>query len=89
MEAVLLEVDFGQQIAFTEHRLVHRDLQDNLTRAVHARTNRMICDLQIKISDFEIVLWGRTSAYYYKQLASQAILSELTGIPVANEIEVV
>jgi hypothetical protein len=89
MEAVLLEVDFDPQVAFTDCLLPHRELQDNLTRAVHERTNRTIGDLQINITESGIVLWGRTRAYYYKQLASQAVLSESTGFPVVNEIQVI
>jgi hypothetical protein len=88
MPAALLEIDFVQQIEFNEHLFPNRELHDTLTRAVVERTNRMIVDLQINITKSEIVIWGRTRAYYYKQLASQAILAELTGIPIANEIQV-
>jgi hypothetical protein len=89
MSAALLETDFGQQVELDDQLFLSRKLQDTLLRAVQERTGRMIADLRINISKSEIVLWGHTRAYYYKQLASQAILAELTGITVVNEIQVI
>lgn len=88
MPATFLEPEFDLLIEFDEQLSQDRDLVEHLTRAVHERTNRMIGDLRIEISASEIVLWGRTRAYYYKQLASTAILAELTGVTILNEIQV-
>ncbi|MDB5384987.1 MAG: hypothetical protein JWM11_633 [Planctomycetaceae bacterium] len=89
MSVVLLEPEFGQQAEFDEQVFRCRELLDTLNRLVHERTNRMIGDLRIDVSKSEITLWGRTRAYYYKQLASQAVLAELTGFEVVNEIQVI
>jgi hypothetical protein len=94
MTAAVLDFEFEPDAEFSEQFLQASDLLEILTRAVQEKTNRMICDLRIDVSKPEIVLWGRTRSYYYKQLASQAILTEqaelaeLIGLPIVNEIQV-
>ncbi len=59
---------------------------NRLEALVVAKTNQTIRDLSIVIRDGCVVLTGRTSRYYNKQLASQAILEQ--EMLVDNAIEV-
>lgn len=88
MPPATLELEFGPEFEFNDDLFQNRDLVDTLARVIQERTNRMICDLRVDVSRSEVVIWGRTRAYYYKQLASQAVLAEVTGLLVINEIQV-
>jgi hypothetical protein len=100
MPAILLDFEFEPEAEFGERFSQVPDLLENLTRIVQEKTSRMICDLRIDVSKSEIILCGRTRAYYYKQVATQAVLTELSAVaemsggaalarlPFRNEIQV-
>lgn len=49
-------------------------LCETVERAVHARTNGMVRDLQVDLVDGELVVTGHTNTFYSKQLATHAAL---------------
>lgn len=63
-------------------------LVDRLTRAIQERTGRMVRGLRVDIQDGQVVIWGHSPSYYYKQLATHAAMEEAAGQCVANEITV-
>ncbi len=69
--------------------LDREELVDRICRVIHERTGRMVRGLRIEVQPDQIVLWGVSPSYYYKQLASHAAMEELDGQHVANEIQVV
>ncbi|RLT10555.1 MAG: BON domain-containing protein [Planctomycetota bacterium] len=44
--------------------------------------------LHVEVSDGEVILSGRTSTYYNKQLATHAALDAASEFSLTNEIEV-
>lgn len=81
--------ELHRQPELEEFAFPDQEITEKLIRAVQARTGRKIGNLRIDLSPTEIVLHGCTRAYYYKQLASHAILEEMPGMFVGNEIEVI
>lgn len=61
---------------------------ERIEHYVQARTNGMVHDLTVSIFDDEVVLTGRTTTYYNKQLATHAVLSAVSGLVLTNDIEV-
>jgi hypothetical protein len=57
---------------------------------VARRTNGSIHNLEVSVDDGVIVLQGRTSRYYHKQLATSAVLDELakSSVEIRNGISV-
>lgn len=55
---------------------------------IQHRTNGLIRDLDVAVHDGVLVLSGRTSRYYYKQLATSAALEASGDRPVENGIAV-
>ena len=48
-------------------------LQHELERSIHSRTGRRIRDLAVELCPERVILRGRTSTYYVKQLAQQGV----------------
>jgi hypothetical protein len=70
--------------------LNHEEIIDRLLRVIQERTGRMVRGLRVEVQeDGQVILWGLSPSYYYKQLASHAAMDELAGQGVANEIQVV
>lgn len=69
--------------------LVPEELVDRVARVILERTGRMVRGLRVDIQDGQVVLWGLSPSYYYKQLATHAAMDELAGQGVTNEIQVV
>jgi hypothetical protein len=65
------------------------DLAHRVERLVHGRTGSRIRDLRVEILDNEVVLTGRSTTYYAKQLATHAVLGEVAPRFLTNSIEVV
>ncbi len=65
------------------------ELVDRIARVVNERTGRMVRSLRVDIQDGQVILWGLSPSYYYKQLATHAAMDELVGQSVTNEIQVV
>jgi len=55
---------------------------------VRDRTMGLIQGLHVEVFDNELVLNGRTSTYYAKQLATHAALDACDHITLTNDIEV-
>lgn len=55
---------------------------------VRQRTMGQIRGLRVEVSEHEVVLNGRTSTYYTKQLATHAALDACDHITLINDIEV-
>ena len=65
-----------------------RELADTVDRYVRLRTGGTIRSLHVEVSDGEVILSGRTSTYYNKQLATPAALDAASEFSLTNEIEV-
>lgn len=63
-------------------------LADQIEQFIRVRTGGMIYNLRVEVLDDSVVLSGRTSTYYNKQLASHAAQSALEEQPLRNDIEV-
>ena len=64
------------------------DLVDQVEQAVQVRTGGRIRDLQILLSEGRVIVSGRTSTYYLKQLATHAIRDAVDDLSVQNDVEV-
>lgn len=49
-------------------------LEDQITRLVQSRTGGRIDGLSVEVIDGDVVISGRTTTYYLKQLATHAAL---------------
>lgn len=63
-------------------------LCDEVERSVRLRTSGSIRDLRVEMFAGELVLTGRTTTYYSKQLATHAVLDLCRDVALNNEIEV-
>jgi hypothetical protein len=64
-------------------------LSEVVERFVRSRTGGMIRGLRVSVIDRDVILTGRTTTYYNKQLATHAALDALEEDTVlTNEIEV-
>ena len=63
-------------------------LAELVEQLVGVRTGGRIRDLRVDVEERGVVLSGRTSTYYNKQLATHAVLDRLEGVSLSNEIEV-
>ena len=57
-------------------------------RMVREKTSGLIRDLRVAVIPGEIVLTGRASTYYAKQLATHAALEAAEDLTLTNDIEV-
>ena len=64
------------------------DLLNQVEQAVHTRTGGRIRGLQIRMDEGCLVVSGRTSTYYNKQLATHAVRDTVDDMTVQNEVEV-
>lgn len=65
-----------------------RELADTVERYVRLRTGGTIRSLHVEVHDGEVLLSGRTSTYYNKQLATHAALDAAAELSLTNDIEV-
>lgn len=63
-------------------------LTERVARSVHERTSGTIRGLRVDVLDGHVVLSGKTSSYYNKQLATHAALQSVDDLPLTNEIQV-
>jgi len=63
-----------------------RTLEERVEQVVLSRTSGRIRGLRVQIQDGRVVISGRTSTYYNKQLATHAALEAATAVQ--NEVEV-
>jgi osmotically-inducible protein OsmY len=63
-----------------------RTLEERVEQVVLSRTSGRIRGLRVQVQDGRVVISGRTSTYYNKQLATHAALEAATAVQ--NEVEV-
>ena len=61
---------------------------ERIEKVVRLRTGGMIRGLRVEVGENRVVLTGRTSSFYNKQLATHAALGALGGQTLSNLIEV-
>lgn len=67
----------------------HSDqLAERVERVVQAKTGGRIRGLRVRVDEGCIVVSGKTSTYYNKQLATHAIRGAVDDMSVQNEVEV-
>ena len=64
------------------------ELLEQVEQAVQAKTGGRIRGLRVRIDEGCLVVSGRTSTYYNKQLATHAIRHTVLDMTVHNEVEV-
>ena len=65
-----------------------QSLAELIERHVRSRTGGQIRGLRVEVINGEVILSGRTSTYYTKQLATHAARDAAENLLLANEIEV-
>ncbi len=79
----------GLRLDRSETEVVAQDrLLEAVFESVLHRTNGQIRDLAVSISNGVVKLTGKTSRYYYKQLATSGVQDGDFGLDVENEISV-
>lgn len=68
--------------------VAHARLLEAVAESVAHRTNGQIRELAISITNGVAKLTGKTSRYYYKQLATSGVQEGNFGLDVENEISV-
>jgi hypothetical protein len=66
----------------------HAHLQHELEHQVRLRTGRQIRNLIVELGPEKVVLRGRASSYYAKQLAQQGVRDVLPEVRLENSITV-
>lgn len=61
---------------------------ERVEQEVRSRTSGRIRGLQVRVLDGQVVITGRTSTYYAKQLVTRAALETAEQFCVMNEVEV-
>ena len=64
------------------------ELIEQVEQAVQSRTGGRIRGLRVRIDEGCLVVSGRTSTYYNKQLATHAVRDAVDDMTVQNEVEV-
>jgi hypothetical protein len=67
---------------------VPQSLVERIKKAVQARTDGRIRGLEVFVTGGGVVISGRTSTYYAKQLVTHAAMESTDGLQVVNEVEV-
>ena len=65
-----------------------RNFAESLRDTIRAQTNGQIRGLEVTVNGPAIVISGRTSRYYYKQLATSAVLRAAQQHELTNRIEI-
>ena len=63
-------------------------LEERVEQEVRSRTTGRIRGLQVRVLNGQVVITGRTSTYYAKQLVTHAALESAEQLSVMNEVEV-
>ena len=64
------------------------ELIRTISERIAERTNGRIRDLEVEITQGVVRVRGRTSRFYFKQLATSAVLDSDFGLELENEISV-
>ena len=65
-----------------------QSVSEQIERCVRIRTGGMIRGLRVDVLDDDVVISGRTTTYYNKQLATHAALDAINEMTLVNDIEV-
>ncbi len=65
-----------------------QDLTSSIKHRIHSRTYGRVWNLHVELTGQQVVLRGKTSTYYTKQLAQHGALEIINGQPIVNAIEV-
>jgi len=71
-----------------EQNCLQQSFAQLVEQLVHARTMGQISGLRVEVFEHAVVLNGRTSTYYAKQLATHAALDAGDQVTLTNDIEV-
>ncbi len=63
-------------------------LAEQIEDAVQTRTGGRIRGLRVRVNDRGVIISGRTSTYYTKQLVTHAAMDTADDLLVTNEVEV-
>ena len=63
-------------------------IAERIERLVQLRTGGMIKGLRVDVYEDEVIISGRTTSFYNKQLATHAALNALDSAVLTNAIEV-
>lgn len=64
------------------------ELANRVEQCVRSRTSGMIRGLRVEVNDGQVVITGRASTYYAKQLVTHAAFDAIAELPLCNEVEV-
>ena len=64
------------------------EMIDQVEQAILAKTGGRIHELQIRLESGCLIVSGRTSSYYNKQLVTHAIRGAVDDMTLQNEVEV-
>ncbi|QDU80549.1 hypothetical protein Pla110_22800 [Polystyrenella longa] len=67
----------------------HELLAQRINHLVKSRTGAPIRELFVEVDDQEVLLYGYTTAYYNKQLASHVVMNVIDNRSLINKIEVI
>jgi len=65
-----------------------QDLTNSIKHRIHSRTHGRVWNLHVELNAQSVVLRGKTSTYYTKQLAQHGASEIITSQPIVNAIEV-
>ncbi len=84
-----MDVHLPPDVIAVDHESLLIDYDaDFIERLVRKRTGVMIRELQAKVHNGDVLLTGRTTTYYTKQLATHAVLDAVKSVNLTNDIEV-
>ena len=69
-------------------RVVDADTEERARIALQASPVHAIRALEVTREGDQLVVTGRVSTFYYKQLAQEAVLSVVKSLPIVNRVEV-
>lgn len=75
-------------IAFVPSTSEIDDFLEQVEQAIHTKTLGRVQELRVRIDSGYLVVTGRTSTYYNKQLVTHAARDAMTQLPVQNDVEV-
>lgn len=78
----------GQDLATPETVDSPQNLAERIRDDINEYTNRSIRSLDVSVHQNRIVVSGRTSRYYYKQLTTRAVFGIVSDLDLDNRIEV-
>ena len=64
------------------------EIESRAQKALDNSPIHALCDLQVERQGDDLLIFGRVSTFYYKQLAQEAILHLASDCQVVNEVVV-